>query len=451
MLRRLFPAVYEGWIVVGAAGVVMLVNGTTFFYGLGTIFNDLIDEFGWSVAATSLAFSLRTEVQGAAAPAIGYAIDRVGARVVLLVGVSVAAAGLLALSFVQNIWQFYAVMLLSAGGIGAAGGQVGMTATTTWFRVRRTRALALMSIGGGLAGVLVVVIALLVEALGWRGSLRVMAVFYFVVTAFAASNVRSRPLGHPQPLDGIALPPGAPPAADERTGMTTRQALRTRAFWLLAAGQAAAFFSIVSVILLTIPYLESLGFSKGVASTGLAAFTLSSVVGRVGFGFIADRGDKRRMLALGTALAAAGTVLLALAEPAGSSLLVAMVGLMVLGPGFGAMIPVRTALLADYYGTRHFGTINGSAAFVMTAGAVIGPWVVGRTVDATDSYTTGWAISAAIAMLAVPIILAAHPPTPATGAPADASLEPPARTPAEPPALATPAGAAGAAPVERVP
>ena len=342
MLHRLFPRVYEGWIVVGAAGVVMLVNGTTFFYGLGTIFNDLVLEFGWSVAATSLAFSLRTEVQGAAAPAIGYAIDRLGARVVLLAGVSVAAAGLLALSFVQNIWQFYAVMLLSAAGIGAAGGQVGMTATTTWFRVRRTRALALMSIGGSLAGVLVVLIALLVEALGWRGSLRVLAGAYFAVSAFCASNVRSRPPSHPQPLDGIAHGVGSEAAAADEGGMTARQALRTRAFWLLAVGQAASFFSIVSVILLTIPYLESLGYSKGVASTGLAVYTLSSVVGRVGFGFLADRSDKRRMLAAGTALAAAGTVLLAAAGPAGSSLAVAMAGLLILGPGFGGIIPVRT-------------------------------------------------------------------------------------------------------------
>ncbi len=416
MLRRLFPTVYEGWIVVGAAGVVMLVNGTTFFYGLGTIFNDLVLEFGWSVAATSLAFSLRTEVQGAAAPAIGYAIDRVGARAVLLTGVSVAAAGLLALSFVQNIWQFYAVMLLSAAGIGAAGGQVGMTATTTWFRVRRTRALALMSIGGSLAGVLVVFIALLVEALGWRGSLRVLAVAYFVISAFCASNVRSRPPSHPQPLDGIDRGAGSQRAGDDDGGgMTARQALRTRAFWLLAVGQAASFFSIVSVILLTIPYLESLGYSKGVASTGLAVYTLSSVVGRVGFGFLADRSDKRRMLALGTALAAAGTVLLAAAGPAGSSLAVAMVGLLILGPGFGAIIPVRTALLADYYGVRYFGTINGSAAFVTTAGAVIGPWVVGRTVDATGTYTLGWAIAAAVAWLAVPVLLAARPPAPGAG------------------------------------
>ena len=421
MLHRLFPTVYEGWIVVVAAGVVMLVNGTTFFYGLGTIFNDLIAEFGWSVAATSLAFSLRTEVQGAAAPAIGYAIDRLGARVVLLAGVCVAGAGLFALSFVQNIWQFYAVMLLSAAGIGAAGGQVGMTATTTWFRTLRTRALAVMSIGGSLAGVLVVLIALLVEALGWRGSLRVLAVVYFVISAFAASNVRSRPSSHPQPMDGITWAPGSEAAVDDGVAMTARQALHTRAFWLLAAGQAAAFFSIVSVILLTIPYLESLGYSKGVASTGLAVYTLSSVVGRVGFGFLADRGDKRHMLALGTALAAAGTVLLAVAGPAGSSLAIAMVGLLILGPGFGGIIPVRTALMADYYGVRHFGTINGSAAFVMTAGAVIGPWVVGRTVDATGSYTLGWTIAAAVAWLAVPILLAVRPPARPTG------VQPPAR------------------------
>ena len=417
MLHRLFPGVYEGWIVVGAAGVVMLVNGTTFFYGLGTIFNDLVLEFGWSVAATSLAFSLRTEVQGAAAPAIGYAIDRLGARAVLLAGVSVAAAGLLALSFVQNIWQFYAVMLLSAAGIGAAGGQVGMTATTTWFRVRRTRALALMSIGGSLAGVLVVLIALLVEALGWRGSLRVLAGAYFAVSAFCASNVRSRPPSHPQPLDGIARAVGSEAAAADDDGMTARQALRTRAFWLLAVGQAASFFSIVSVILLTIPYLESLGYSKGIASTGLAVYTLSSVIGRVGFGFLADRSDKRRMLAVGTALAAFGTMLLAAAGPAGSSLAVAMAGLLILGPGFGGIIPVRTARMADYYGVRYFGTINGAAAFVMTAGAVIGPWVVGRTVDATGTYTLGWAIAAAVAWLAVPILLAARPPGSGPGAP----------------------------------
>ena len=71
--------------------------------------------------------------------------------------------------------------------------------------------------------------------------------------------------------------------------------------------------------------------------------------------------------------------------------------------------------MADYYGVRYFGTINGAAAFVMTAGAVIGPWVVGRTVDATGTYTLGWAIAAAVAWLAVPVLLAARPPGAAAG------------------------------------
>jgi hypothetical protein len=91
----------------------------------------------------------------------------------------------------------------------------------------------------------------------------------------------------------------------------------------------------------------------------------------------------------------------------------------------------------------------------MTAGAVIGPWVVGRSVDATDSYTTGWAISAVVAMFAVPLVLAARPPTPpeSVGAAtsAEASTEPPARAPAESSVLATPTDTAEAAPVEPVP
>ncbi|MQC18704.1 MAG: MFS transporter, partial [Chloroflexi bacterium] len=67
MLRRLFPNVYEGWLVVGASAFIVLLIGASFFYGFGTIFNEVIDEFGWSVAATSIAFSLRSEVGGLAA------------------------------------------------------------------------------------------------------------------------------------------------------------------------------------------------------------------------------------------------------------------------------------------------------------------------------------------------------------------------------------------------
>ena len=64
LLRRMFPNVYEGWLVVGSFSLVIVMIGTSFFYGFGTIFTPVVEEFGWSNASTSLAFSLRSEVGG---------------------------------------------------------------------------------------------------------------------------------------------------------------------------------------------------------------------------------------------------------------------------------------------------------------------------------------------------------------------------------------------------
>ena len=152
MLRRAFPGVYEGWLVVGNAAFTVLLIGASFFYGFGTIFNEVIDEFGWSVAATSLAFSLRSEVGGLAAPFVGVLIDRLGARKVILGGIVISALGVLLMSMIQEIWHFYAVMIVIAFGASAAGGQVGLAAIATWFEVRRASAMSVMTLGGGLGG-----------------------------------------------------------------------------------------------------------------------------------------------------------------------------------------------------------------------------------------------------------------------------------------------------------
>ena len=60
-------------------------------------------------------------------------------------------------------------------GGSACGGQVGLVVTATWFRARRATAMSLLTLGGGLAGLLVVPMAMLIEAIGWRDGLRVIA------------------------------------------------------------------------------------------------------------------------------------------------------------------------------------------------------------------------------------------------------------------------------------
>jgi len=80
---------YYGWWIVFASATIVFLSAGTFFYGFGLLVGPLTDEFGWSRAAVSAAFSLRTEVGGVAAPLVGFGVDRVGVRRLLIVGVFV--------------------------------------------------------------------------------------------------------------------------------------------------------------------------------------------------------------------------------------------------------------------------------------------------------------------------------------------------------------------------
>jgi len=413
MLRRVLPGVYEGWIVVGASGFLILTVGAIFFWGFGAIFNEMIDEFGWSVAATAFAFSLRTEVSGVSAPVIGVIIDRFGTRRAMVAGVLITAAGFVAISLVQTIQQFYAGMILTAIGTSACGYPVAFAATATWFNRRRSTAMAMITVGGAVGGVFAVVVGGLVEAYGWRVALQLMAAGMIAIGLVTAINVRSRPDGHPQPIDGTRG--SKPPASTEATaaapavawGVPVLPAVRSRSFLMMSLGVIALTFATNAVVVHQIPYLEKeLHASKAFAASSVALFSIVSISGRLGIGVLADRTSKRAMLALTALLTAIGLPIIALADSFG----LAMVGILVIAPAFGGLLPVRPAILADYFGTRHFGTINGIAMLVTTTGGALGPWVVGRVVDVTGTYALGWWACAALAIVAIPLLLLSTPP-----------------------------------------
>ena len=409
MRQRLFGDIYEGWVVVGAAALLYLIIGASVTYGLGSIFNDLVDEFGWSVAATSLAFSLRTEVGGVAAPMVGAILDRVGAQRVIVGGVIVAAGGALMMSFIDALWQFYAAMITLSLGVSGAGSQVGLAATATWFERRRARAMSIMTLGGGVGGLVAVAMAALVDEFGWRPALRILAAAMLIGGLGIATLTRSRPPDHPQPMDGIAesATPVGPSSVTARWGIPMARAARSRSFALLTLGMITISFATTAVVVHQVPYLESeLGIAKATAGSTVLLFTLTSIVGRIGLGFVADRYAKRAVMAVACGLVAVGLLLLANAN----SFLVMMIAIAIVAPGYGAMMPVRPALFADYFGTKHFGAVNGLATMLALTGGAAGPWVVGRIVDTTGGYVEGWYMSAAVALAGVPLFLFATPP-----------------------------------------
>ena len=224
---------FFGWWVVFASAAITFLTGGTFFYGFGALFNPISDEFGWSRASISFAFSLRSEVGGLAAPRVGFLMDRVGSRRLMVSGAALVALGFVLLSRIETLWGFYAAVIIIAIGMSATGGPVGMVAIAHWFRRRRGRALAMMTVGAGASGVMVLVLAALIAAVGWRDALVIMAIVQLAICLPLAMSIRNRPQEMGLLVDGVPFAPradGTAPAAPAVEGLTAREALRTGTF-----------------------------------------------------------------------------------------------------------------------------------------------------------------------------------------------------------------------------
>ena len=94
---------------------------------------------------------MRTEVGGLASPVVGYLVDRIGSRRLLLAGSALVGVGFIMLSRVESVWAFYIAVMIIAVGTSATGGSVALTAAAHWFERQRGRAMALLTAGAGAA------------------------------------------------------------------------------------------------------------------------------------------------------------------------------------------------------------------------------------------------------------------------------------------------------------
>jgi MFS family permease len=148
-------------------------------------------------------------------------------------------------------------------------------------------------------------------------------------------------------------------------------------------------------------FTTSVGFSEGLAAATVTAMTLLSLVGRLGFGHLADTMDKRHVTALCFGITAVSLVLYATVYEGWQVLYV----LPLFALGFGGSIPIRPAFQAEYFGLKAFGAIQGLAFTIGTLGGLIGPVFAGWMYDVTESYRLAFVALSVGSFIAVPLVL----------------------------------------------
>ncbi len=414
--------VFYGWWIVAAAAGIQLITGALLGQAFGAYVAVLRGEFGWSATSLSVAASLREMEAGVTGPVQGWLYNRYGARRLAQVGLVIFAAGFVAFGYIQTLGQFLAVFLFMAIGMSLSGYLTLTSVAVQWFERRRATALALTAAGGAIGGMLVRLTVASIEAFGWRNTTLISAAIILAVGLPLAQLLRERP------SDMGLFPDGEDPSqrrADAPRSrhagppgtrdFTLREALRTRAFWLVGLGHTSALFVVSALNVHLISHLkEGLGHSLGFASTIALVLPMMFLVGTLLGGPFGDRFSKR-WLAVGCMFAHAGAITMFAHVTSTPLILVAAV---VHGLAWGLRGPQMAALRADYFGSESFATIMGVSNMVIIIGTILGPVIAGYVYDQTGSYRIGFDILAALAAAgSVFFIMAPAPPRPLISTP----------------------------------
>jgi len=407
IISKNHPRVFYGWWVVGSCFLVALYVGGVIFYGFTAILEPIANEFGWSYAQISLAASLRGLEIGLLSPLLGILVDRWGPRKLIFSGAIIIGLGLMLLSRTTSLGMFYGAFILVGIGLSTCSGTVLVTAVANWFQRKMSIATGIMMCGFGFSGLLVPVVVRLIDIFDWRTAMVILGLGMLVVVLPLSLLVRHKPEQYGYLPDGEVSSSEIPDegltsaqAAEEDFG--AKQALKSSTFWHIALALMCLAIIVSAVITHVMPYLSSIGIARATSSLMAGAIPLFSISGRLGFGWLGDKLDKRRVTAVGFAAMSLGLLFFGYASTVGAWLLLPF--LILFGIGYGGSITMRATLLREYFGRSKFGTILGFAMGVMMLGGIIGAPLAGWVFDNWGSYQGIWLVLAGMAVIGLVLI-----------------------------------------------
>jgi MFS family permease len=400
---------FYGWRIVAASFVILFVAVGVGLYVPPVFLVPLEKEFGWGRAQIATGSSIAAMVSALLSPVAGACIDRYGARTVMTFGGLIMGVAFALFGQVQSLWHLYAINVIGAVGITCAAWIPNQTLVSNWFEKKRGMAMGLALTGIGFGGLMMAPFAdFLIEAVGWRYAFAGLgAVVAVVVTVTVLAVVQSRPADLGLRADGESV--GVAEAAArvrELDGIGLSEALRSSSFWVLSVCNFLLVFASMSLIVHVVAFLRDVGFDSRAAAGTLGSAVGVSVAGRLFFGLLSDRFDKRTIMSFGLMVYAAAAMVLFRVESAG----ILPVFIVLFGIALGGTAVLTPLLVGEFFGLRAFGQILGLLMISGTIGAAIGPVVTGRIYDVTGSYETAfWMHAASFTAAAVGVRFAAHP------------------------------------------
>ena len=397
---------FYGWVVVGVVTLALIVAAGV-RSAPGVFLKPVHDDMGWSRADISFAVSIGLVIYGLTAPISGRLIDSFGPRKVMAAGMVLVGISMAVSALVVQLWQLNAIWgILSGIGTGIVGSVLGATVANRWFVTQRGLITGIFGAATS-AGQLIFVrmLAQLAADFGWRNASIVLGVIAAVLVVPTLILMRNDPADMKLLPFGSTGSTGSTPVIKSVADPDVmKRAVRTPEFWLLA-GTFFVCGATSNGLIGThfISYAADCGIVAVAAAGTLSLMGLFNVAGTITSGWLTDRFDPRKLLAIYYSFRGLSLLLLPfvtsasaqIAFPAGMTVFAALFGL-----DYIATVPPTTALVADKFGRKNVGTVYGWVFCAHQIGAAGASWLGGLTRDGLGSYTLAFVAAGGIAIAA---------------------------------------------------
>jgi MFS family permease len=387
---------FYGYVIVGASLLIMSIMWGG-YYAFGVFFKPLLNEFGWTKAITSGAFSLASILNGLLNIATGKLTDKFGPRMVMTVCGLFLGLGFMLMSQIRDIFHlylFYGIFI----GAGMSGSFIPLTSTVArWFLKRRGLMTGIVTAGTGIGALIGPPVASrLIFIYGWRMSYLILGSISLLVVVLSAQLIKRDPKQVGQ------VPYGENQIEEDRwnlrvEGLSLREAAHASKFWIFCMTGFCYGYCVFAIMVHVIPYAIESGISATRAASILATIGGFAILGKVLLGRVGDIVGSRRTLMLGFILIS--VALIGLVSTKIGWMLFLIAGLF--GFAYGGIAVSHSPLVAELFGLRSHGLIFGVFAVSVSWGAATGPFLTGYLFDVTNSYQMAFLLCAIIGLTGI--------------------------------------------------
>jgi len=401
--------IFYGWWIVLVTFVANFMSNGMSFYGWNAFLQPLCQEHDWSRTAVNIAPSLGSAIGILSQPIFSRLVNRYGPKPLMIICALVSGASFILMGRSDTLWQLYlatSVLFFSNVGIN---GLVPNTAVSNWFVQKRGKALGFSTSGISLSGAVIPLFAFyLLEHFKLPNAFVIIAVITWVsIISITALLMRNKPedLGlFPDGLDYEALGPDHTASTDSE-GVPLKKLVRMQAFWNLGLAYGLMIIPVVGVMSQLKPRFMDIGFVGSKAMLMMAITALIGGGGKAFWGWLCDKFDPRRVVAVSIICQIAGLLILIYGKTLASlSLFIVIYGL-----GMAAVMSTIAVVIGYFFGRENFARAYGYIALFLTLQSP-GYFMMGQSFDLFGSYNYAYLAFIVLLLAALILILTARRP-----------------------------------------